>query len=332
MAILIHFFVSLIFIAAAQLTKGEIVGSFVLPHGGIAIGPQHFKPKDPNAKKQAQKLHEACVLAGQTISSLAPDTIVLSTPHGIADLDRFALYLNPQGKGSADTDNCACPTCCYEVSVKLDVELAQLLLTQLRGANLTGLSAFGPPGQSDEAMPLKWGEVIPLHFVGQPTLDLTKVVILSQPSRRYDHAVDMIPELLRLGDSLWGILHEVPGRVLLVISADLAHTHDKDGPYGFDEAAEPFDKSIGAWARGAGPSALLEEAAGLVKGAKSCGYTGLVMLEGLLQASGIPWQRSVLAGPFYPSYYGMLVASFLPQPAPSPASACSNQLSVDRVQ
>ena len=31
-------------------------------------------------------------------------------------------------------------------------------------------------------------------------------------------------------------------RVVVIISADLAHTHDKNGPYGFSPSAEPFDQ------------------------------------------------------------------------------------------
>ena len=53
-------------------------------------------------------------------ASLQPDLILLSTPHGVAALHDFVLYLNPWGFGWADTDNCACPPCCYNVSVDID--------------------------------------------------------------------------------------------------------------------------------------------------------------------------------------------------------------------
>ena len=65
------------------------------------------------------------------------------------------------------------------------------------------LSAFGPPGNEDVPFPLRWGEVVPLYFtksvLGQPS----KVIILSQPSRRYTESVEMIPELHHLGESLF---------------------------------------------------------------------------------------------------------------------------------
>lgn len=34
-------------------------------------------------------------------------------------------------------------------------------------------------------------------------------------------------------------------RVVVVISADLAHTHSADGPYGYSPAAQPFDRACG---------------------------------------------------------------------------------------
>ena len=53
------------------------------------------------------------------------------------------------------------------------------------------------------------------------------------------------------------------------------------------------------------------EAAGVVNQAQSCGFTGMVMLHGLLTASGgtQKWVPSVEAI-YHPTYYGMMVAKF----------------------
>ena len=43
--------------------------------------------------------------------------------------------------------------------------------------NVSGLAAFGPPAQEDaDPFPLRWGEVIPLHFL-LPSLPDTKVAV-----------------------------------------------------------------------------------------------------------------------------------------------------------
>ena len=89
-----------------------------------------------------------------------------------------------------------------------------------------------------------WGEVIPLYFtLGATGLNkTTKVVVLSQPSRRYNHSIEMIGELTKLGQDMHVYLSSIRERIAIIVSGDLAHTHLKSGPYGYSSAAEPFDK------------------------------------------------------------------------------------------
>ncbi|XP_033634982.1 protein TTE1956-like [Asterias rubens] len=294
--------------SAVKSSVGAVVGAFVLPHGGIAFNPKHFNTTNKTALEEAWLLHDSARAVGDLISKLNPDLILLSTPHGIADQDNFLFYLNPKGYGSADTDNYAGP---YTLSVNLDSVSSQSVAKELRnaGENISGLSAFGAPGQADDPFPLRWGEVIPLSFVSG--LETMKAMIISQPSRRYNQSVQMIPELLHLGASLHQKLLLLRQRVVVIISADLAHTHDKNGPYGFSPSAEPFDQACSQWAATLDEEALLKTAAGYVNSALSCGYTGMVMLHGLMrEASLSSWSSKVYAN-YHPSYYGMMVASFV---------------------
>ncbi|XP_077988566.1 protein TTE1956-like [Glandiceps talaboti] len=293
--------------------NARVTGCYVLPHGGIALDPTYFNTTNSTSKEEAWTLHHAAKQLGHKIRKQSPDIIFLSTPHGIADLKDFVLFLNSEGYGIADTDNCACPPCCYNISVPLDSDVSQDIVHELRvqhKLNVSGLTGFGAPG-NNEQFPLRWGEVIPLYFTWNSSQ--TKVVILSQPTRRYNDSMEMIPELLRVGGTLYKMLHSSPKRVAVVISADLAHTHDKDGPYGYSPTAEPFDQACGKWASELDEGALLDVASILVDYALSCGYTGLVMLHGLLRASDLSlWKPHVYAN-LHPSYYGMMVAEFLPK-------------------
>lgn len=58
----------------------------------------------------------------------------------------------------------------------------------------------------------------------RPALSMPPVVVLSLPSRRYDHSVSMVDELLALGRAVHGALDELDERVVVVVSGDLAHT------------------------------------------------------------------------------------------------------------
>jgi len=280
--------------------------------GGIALDPRYFHTTNATAKAQAWLVHAAAEQVGRQIDDLNPDTIVLSTPHGIAAPEDFIFYFSPKGSGFADTDNCACPPCCYNLSVAMDTNGVKTLFSTLKAEeNVSYLSAFGPPGNEDTPFPLRWGEIVPLYFT-KNILSRSKVIVLSQPSRRYTDSVEMIPELRHLGKNLFRILHSQSKRIVVIISADLAHTHLKSGPYGFSTAAEPFDKACGAWVTSQDSGKLIVEAASFVDKALSCGFTGLVMLDGMLKAGSVDWESRLLVN-FHPSYYGMMLASFVPR-------------------
>lgn len=62
--------------------------------GGIALDPSHFVSNDSSAVSDAWDLHSACLEAGKLVGDLQPDLLLLSTPHGVADLNSFSFYLN----------------------------------------------------------------------------------------------------------------------------------------------------------------------------------------------------------------------------------------------
>jgi hypothetical protein len=142
----------LLFAVIIDCTYARIIGAFVLPHGGIALNPSQFDSPSKLAKQWAWSMHRSAVDVGRYIQRLAPDVLLLSTPHGVADLHRFQIYLNARANGTATTDNCQCPPCCYDVDVPMDARLATVLVANLSrdGLNVSGTAFFGPPGESDE--------------------------------------------------------------------------------------------------------------------------------------------------------------------------------------
>lgn len=295
--------------AVISVTHSKIIGAFVLPHGGVAWDPKNFNTTNSTEREEAWLLHQACQKVGQDISNLEPEVIFLSTPHGIADYKNFVFYLNSQGSGFGDVDDCLQQPCRYYLNITLDNMMALYAMGVFGfDRNVSGLSGFGPVG-NDQAFPLRWGEVIPLLFIKH--LANTRVVIISQPTRRYTDDVRMIPELLRLGADLYDYLDARQEKIAVVISADLAHTHKASGPYGYSNASEPFDMAVGYWAATLNSTSLLDTAAKLVDRALSCGYTGLVMLHGMLSRSQLTSWQPHLYGNYHPSYYGMMAASFL---------------------
>lgn len=89
------------------------------------------------------------------------------------------------------------------------------------------------------------------------------------------------------------------------------------GPYGYNRAAQLYDDAVGRWVTTLQPDVLLEEAARYVDDAKTCGFSGLVMLQGMLQSlsSVTRWSQSAAGACLaneHPTYFGMMVAAVVP--------------------
>ena len=148
-------FLAFILCCVSTVTRSKLIGAFVLPHGGVALDPGNFNTTNSTEREEARALHKACLQVGQEVSDLQPEVIVLSTPHGIADYRNFVLYLNSQGSGFGDADDCLKEPCRYYLNASLDNDIARQLMSVFGyDRNVSGLSGFGPVG-NDQAFPLR---------------------------------------------------------------------------------------------------------------------------------------------------------------------------------
>ena len=272
-----------------------IKGAFILPHGSLILDPLI-----EDVGKPAEILQKGMVEIASIIQKLSPDLCLLITPHGLSHSTDFIFYENHLAAGTAEWEGKYSE---FRVKVNLDIESTKLLRDFLQGKkNRVGsITAFtqGVP------TPLRWGEVVPLWFLKKIPCSYQ---IMSIPSRRYDHAGEMIPELQKIGRDIQEYLSNIDMNVILIISADLAHTHMDKGPYGFHEDAAIFDSLIEKWVVRNNTKILTEEALPLLDNALCCGYTGIIILDEVLKKCTL---RSNLIAYEHPTYYGMLIASFI---------------------
>ena len=303
----------------APYAAATVIGAAFLPHGDFT-----FDPSLVRFANGSRALHDGAVAVGARFAAARPDVIFVSTPHG-ESADVPFLFLDAtaaHAQATIGTDLARdCAKGCYEATLPVpDLRVAEnatrAAVARLRAAGfrVAALSSFA----DTEPAPLRWGELIPLSFLNA-TLAASSVVVMGQPTRRFTDEVPMVAEELALGAALFDFFEALDARVLVVVSGDLAHTHLATGPYGYSPAAAPFDAALGRWAATLDAAPLLDDATALADAAKSCGYTGAVMLHGFLNASARPFAPRLVAGPSAPTYYGMLVAEFLPPPR-GPAS------------
>ena len=291
----------------------------VIPHGDFAWDPSLLS--NDTQRVRAEQIHAGCkALANSIRSASPPDAVILITPHGAALSHDFGISLGSAAAGFAavggDLHNSSVQPYAVPLSTPLLESLASDLSTYLtaNGASVQGMLSFG----DSEPAAIRWGEVIPLAFLGDLINGSTtpRLVLWSQPLRRYNDSIAMIPELLAVGALVGRFLEAWPGRALLLISSDLSHVHPDPGgaqPYGANEtAANTFDAAVGAWASTGDARALERDAAAVAENALSCGWTGLLIAAGAMAGTGgsPAWVPQLIAGPVAPTYYGMLVALF----------------------
>ena len=316
----------------------------ILPHGDFAYDP--LLVDVPVERRAATRIAAASRRVGHLFlhEHVDPEVIFLITPHGIALSHDFGVYLGEKAWGYADigADLHRPNSTQYRVSLPDPIALAPVLAQDLldyiieesstgRNMNVTGIKTSADESQN---MPLQWAEVIPLLLVldddnkniGTTTTQTATIpsapvqrqhIIWSQPLRRFGEyeGADMVKELLRLGQTLFDWMEQRPERMAVLVSADLSHTHRKDGPYGYSATSQPFDDFIGKWAHKdpcRNAKVLLEQATTLQPTALSCGYTGMVMLHGMLCGEDRRqldrcWVSKVLVDKNV-TYYGMMAA------------------------
>mmetsp|Transcript_47506 Transcript_47506/g.144288 ORF Transcript_47506/g.144288 Transcript_47506/m.144288 type:complete len:317 (-) Transcript_47506:52-1002(-) len=300
-------------LGAWRPASAELVAAAVLPHGDFAYDPSLLR--NASARGKAERLREASRAAGAFIREARPEVVFLTSPHGLELTRDFLLYENPVLSGAAELGGDLGPNAStYNVSLTVATHpvVAELLAAlRARGAAVSGIQGFA----ESLPLPISWGEVLPLSFLDSAGAGPQnfKVVVMGIPYRRYTEDFAMVDELSKLGGLIADFFARSKRRVAWVVSADLAHTHLASGPYGYCACAAPFDAAVGRWLQSLHSVHLTEEATRQERaGAKSCGYTGLLMLDGALGRLGRDaWRPSLLALEA-PTYYGMGVATFAP--------------------
>jgi len=254
----------------------------VLASGRLGL----FAPTRRGMRKLAQDLKDE-----------RPDTIVIASPHNLRLPKHLGVVISEYSTGRVVEGT-------HEVRLRAqcDVELGMALIERAErrrlpivGANYGALE--GP--MSDLAM--DWGTLIPLWFFLKETRLKSKVLILT-PARGIP-----LEQNHEFGKCIAEVSEESRRRIALVASSDQAHTHRKDGPYGFDPRAKDYDKRVIEAIEGGKLSALMGLDTKLVDAAKPDSLWQMTILAGAL--SVVPMSGELVSYQV-PTYYGMLCASY----------------------
>ena len=240
---------------------------------------------------------------GSRIEQASPDVTVVLTPHNVHVDGAFAVVTAATIAGSLDEqplEFSAAGEARPALSVAVDVDLASEVLSSLRRAELPAVGvSFGSNDASLAVMPMDWGTLVPLWFLGGRAGEPRPVVVVSS-----SHDV-ALHDHVRAGEAVAAACEG--RRVAIVASADHGHAHDPDGSFGFDPAAAEYDERIVELVReNRLADALALEA--IVDAAKADSLWQLAILHGALGGAF----RGELLSYECPTYFGMLCAAYEP--------------------
>jgi aromatic ring-opening dioxygenase LigB subunit len=277
-----------------RAVSGIVFGS-IAPHGGIVV----TELCAPEELELARVTRDAMAELGRLLADSSPDAVVVLTPHNVHIDGHVAVVIAGTLEGSLSEDDRHIAMTC-----PVDVELSARYLLDLTTAGIPAVGvSYGPNDPEEASMPLDWGALIPLWFMGGRAEPQIPVILVAPPR-------DLAPgALVQAGVSLAATAREAGARVAVIASADHGHAHDPDGPYGFDPASASYDELVVGLVRDNRLEQLEEIDLELVEAARADSFWQLLVLHGAL---GDAFEAELLSYEV-PTYFGMLCAAFTPR-------------------
>lgn len=241
-----------------------IVGAFMVPHPPMIV-PEVGK----GSEKQIAATTAAYTRVAEEIAALAPETIILSSPHATMYRDYFHISPGSQARGSFGSFRAP------EVKFReeYDTELVKAIERIAQGQDFPA----GTKGQREPA--LDHGTMVPLYFIRQvyQNFKLVRIGLSGLPLE--DH--------YRLGQIIQRAVEETGRRAVYIASGDLSHKLQSYGPYGFAEEGPRYDARImDVCGRGAFGE-LFDFDEDFCDAAAECGHRSFVIMAGALDGVAV---------------------------------------------
>ena len=234
-----------------------ILAAFMVPHP-LMIVPAVGR----GSEKQIQKTIDAYEQVADEIAALAPETIIITSPHTVMYADYF--HISP-GKGAkGDFGRFRAAQVCF------DEEYDRELVNELAGiARGQGFPA-GVMGERDKR--LDHGTMVPLYFIRRKYTGakIVRIGLSGLP----------LSEHYRFGQMIREAVDKLGRKAVFVASGDLSHKLQDYGPYGFAEEGPQYDARIMDVCSRAAFGELFDFDETFCDRAAECGHRSFVIMAG----------------------------------------------------
>jgi aromatic ring-opening dioxygenase LigB subunit len=269
-----------------------IVYACIAPHGSEAI------PKLAGDKLEAfSETRRGMEDLAKQMKKYDADTIIIATPHGLRLDQTIGIVTSLYSAGDL-TDNGQTVSARF----RCNRPLARKIYQAAKRAGLPVVGAnYGSSEGAASCMPMDWGVLIPLWFLGAQEKKKPRIIIVT-PSREIP-----LTQLVEFGKVMARTAEKAEKRIAFVASADQGHAHDKKGPYGFHPASKEYDELVIKAVKENNLKRILALDPKFVEDAKPDSLWQIAILEGVLEE--VPMKARFVSYQV-PTYFGLMCADF----------------------
>lgn len=247
-----------------------IVAGFMVPHPPMII-PAVGKGREA-VIEETTKAYEK---VAEMVVELAPDTIVISSPHTVLYYDYF--HISPGAGASGDFRKFAAP------QVRFDVGYDEPFVKTLSAHAAFSDIAAGVLGEKDKE--LDHGVMVPLYFIRKQDPAFPAKIV------RIGLSGFSLSTHYQMGMLIKKTAEELGRRVVYIASGDLSHKLKPDGPYGLDPLGPVYDRKLMSVMESGEFHKLLEFDENLLEKAAECGHRSFVMMAGALDRTEVKIEK-----------------------------------------
>ena len=241
-----------------------LIGALMMPHPPIAV--HEIGRGEESAIQPTLDSFEACA---KLVKQLAPDTIIVTTPHAVM----YREWFNVSDGDTAYGDFSRYRARSVSFAQPYDRDFTRKL------TRLCEKEGFPAGTQYDRDPELDQGTMVPLYFINKEYQDYKLVRIgLSGLS---------LPEHYRFGTLIQKLCMEDDRKYLILASGDLSHCQKADGPYGLHPEGPVYDERIMHTMGSAAFAELMEYDASFLEKAEECGHRSFTIMAGILDGLAV---------------------------------------------
>jgi len=231
---------------------------------------------------------------GAKLELLKPDIVVIINPHGFRVSDAMNIAITDKATAEWSPD--------LKLDFDIDLSLANAIADKAEKMSVPVVRyIYGASGGDECFVPLDWGAVVPLYFMGHEFANKPKIIhITPMKNLSYQTHHDF-------GRAIGQVIRHSDKRIALIASADQGHAHDADGPYGLDPASQKYDSWMQEVIQSGNLDTLLNADPEMVENGKPDSLWPTLVLAGALKEN--PMKANLLSYEVN-VYFGVMCAEF----------------------